>query len=71
MKWKGQDLNPWLTTQLHMHGEEPRADGKKKTNTRKDTLLIDAAALGEVPQYDAFINGDHSPTVCNSNGWKL
>lgn len=54
-----------------MHGEEPRADGKKKTNTRKDTLLIDAAALGEVPQYDAFINGDHSPTVCNSNGWKL
>lgn len=30
IKWKGQDLNPWLTAQLHRQGKEPGADGKNK-----------------------------------------
>lgn len=57
---KDQDLNPWLTAQLHRQGKEPGADGKKKTNIRKEMLLIDAATMDEIPQYDAFFTGDDS-----------
>lgn len=50
-----------------MHGEEPKAD-RKKAKTRKEIFFIDTEALGEIPKFDVFFNGEHSPTVCNLNG---
>lgn len=68
-KCKDQDLNPWLTAKLCVHEKEPRVNGKK-AKTRKEILLIDTSALGEIREFAAFFNCEHSPTAYKVDGWK-
>lgn len=46
IKWKGQDLNSWLTAKIYMIRKEPMTTGKK-TKDQKGNIL-NRAALGEI-----------------------
>lgn len=35
----------------------------------KQILLVDRAAVGEIPGFAAFFNWEHSPEMCNLEGW--